>query len=149
MRKNYKEIIKMTLAIIGAIVGICGCAVFAGKYHNYNAAVWAAVSAKFALFFLLIVFFAHRDVERKIMPVRFKLCIVISGIGMVMGLSVFIAYLVVGATSNERGVDVHGSYVVVVWGYMMFKWSLSSFVSSRSYYKEYRLTDGNTMIINS
>lgn len=104
MRKNYKEIIKMTLAIIGAIVGICGCAVFAGKYHNYNAAVWAAVSAKFALFFLLIVFFAHRDVERKIMPVRFKLCIVISGIGMVMGLSVFIAYLVVGATSNERGI---------------------------------------------
>jgi hypothetical protein len=103
MRRNYLVLIKVVLAIIGATGGICACVLFAKKYHNYNAAVWAGVSAAFALFFLHIVFSVRRDIQHKIQPVRFILYMFIGGIGIIMGLSVFVAYLVVGVTGNESG----------------------------------------------
>ncbi|XP_031572677.1 heme transporter hrg1-A-like [Actinia tenebrosa] len=148
MRRNYRTIIKVVFAILGALAGICACFLFAKKYHNVHAAVWAGVSAVFALFFLHIVFSVLRDIQRKIPPSRFIIYKVVGAIGTIMGLSVFIAYLVIGATKKES-VDPYGSYVVVVWGFMTFKWSLFSMLSARSYYKKYTLADENQVIVNS
>ena len=103
MKKASREIIEITLAIIGVVVGISACALFAAKYHNYSAGVWAAISAAFALFFLYIVLSVRRDVQHQITLVHFLVYTVIGGIGIVAGLAVFIAYLVIGLKDNEKG----------------------------------------------
>jgi hypothetical protein len=41
------------------------------------------------------------------------------------------------------GMKPNGSYVVVVWGILTFKWALFTLMSSRRYHKQYMSTEGN------
>lgn len=106
MRRKYRigTIIRVVFAIMGASAGISASIVFSKKYHNENAAAWSGVSAAFAIFFLYMVFSVHRDIQRKIPPSRFILYMFVGAVGAIMGLAVFIAYLVIGATRKESGI---------------------------------------------
>jgi hypothetical protein len=40
-----------------------------------------------------------------------------------------------------------GSYVVIVWGFMTFKWALFVLISSRKFHKQYSEMEGNEAVI--
>ena len=101
MTKKYFEVIKIILGFIGVTAGGCACVVFAVKYHNYNASIWAGVSTFAAIFLLYMICSVRRDIQLSILPSRFSWFMVISAFGILTGLSVFVTYLVIGARRTE------------------------------------------------
>ena len=87
--------------VIGMSAGICGSAVFASKYNNTNAAVWAGISAFVALLYVQANRSVYRDVNRVIRPQCFLIYISIAGIFVLAGFVVMITYLAIGLTRKE------------------------------------------------
>ena len=101
--KKYRLIKRIIAAITGAVAGIAGCITYAKVYHNYNAAMWAALSAAFAIVFLRLNFSVRRDYERVITRETFKVYLLIGVLGAVAGFVSLITYIVLGATHHEKG----------------------------------------------
>ena len=101
--KKYRLIKRIIAAIAGAVAGITGCITFAKVFHNYNAAVWAGLSAAFAIVFLRLNFSVRRDYERVITRETFKVYLLIGVLGAVAGFVALITYIVLGATHHEKG----------------------------------------------
>ena len=101
--KKYRLIKRIIAAIAGAVAGITGCITFAKVLHNYNAAVWAGLSAVFAIVFLRLNFSVRRDYERVITRETFKVYLLIGVLGAVAGFVALITYIVLGATHHEKG----------------------------------------------
>ena len=101
--KKYKLVTRIIAAFVGAIVGISGCVVFVKIYQNYNAAVWAAVSALLAIVFLHLNFAVRRDHERLISSQKFTVIMYIGACGLLAGLIGFITSIVLGITHHESG----------------------------------------------
>ena len=101
--KKYRLVKRIIAAIAGAVAGIAGCITYAKVYHNYNVAVWAALSAAFAIVFLRLNFSVRRDYERVITRETFKAYLLIGVLGAVAGLVALITYIVLGATHHEKG----------------------------------------------
>lgn len=104
--KKYKLVLRIIAAFVGAGVGIAGCIAFAKVYHNYNAAVWAAVSAVFAIIFLHLHFSVRRDHERLIPRLKFTVIMHIGTIGWMAGLIGFITDIALGITHHESGKSI-------------------------------------------
>jgi len=135
--KKYKLVLRIIAAFVGAGVGIAGCIAFAKVYHNYNAAVWAAVSAVFAIIFLHLHFSVRRDHERLIPRLKFTVIMHIGTIGWMAGLIGFITDIALGITHHESGVNTTGYFIVCVWNFMTFKWGLFTFLAARKFRKMY------------
>lgn len=101
--KKYRLIKRIIAATAGAVAGIAGCITFAKVYHNYNVAVWAALSAAFAIVFLRLNFSVRRDYERVITRETFKAYLLIGVLGAAAGFVALITYIVLGATHHEKG----------------------------------------------
>lgn len=101
--KKYRLVKRIIAAFAGAAAGIAGCITYARVYHNYNAAVWAGLSAAFAIVFLHLNFSVRRDYERSITRETFKAYLLVGVLGAVAGLAALITYIVLGATHHEKG----------------------------------------------
>ena len=101
--KKYRLVKRIIAAIVGAAAGIAGCITYAHVYHNYNAAVWAGLSAAFAIVFLRLNFSVRRDYERAITKETFKAYLLIGVLGTVAGFVALITYIALGATRHEKG----------------------------------------------
>ena len=101
--KKYRLVKRIIAAIAGAVAGIAGCATYGKVYHNYNAAVWAGLSAAFAIVFLRLNFSVRRDYERVITRETFKTYLLIGVLGTVAGFVALITYIVLGTTHHEKG----------------------------------------------
>lgn len=101
--KKYKLVTRIIAAFVGAIVGISGCVVFLKIYQNYNAAVWAALSALLAIVFLHLHFAVRRDHERLISNQKFTVIMYIGACGFLAGLIGFITSIVLGIRHHESG----------------------------------------------
>ena len=94
---------RIIAAIAGVVAGISGCITYAEVYHNYNAAVWAGVSAAFAIVFLRLNFSVRRDYERVITRETFIAYLWIGVLGAIAGFVALITYIVLGVTDHEKG----------------------------------------------
>lgn len=94
-------VLKVVHGVIGMSAGICGCAVFATKYDNINAAVWAAISAFVALLYVQANRSVYRDVKRVISSQCFHIYMIAAGVFMLAGSVVMITYLAIGLSHNE------------------------------------------------
>ena len=102
--KKYRLVVKIIAAFSLAILGISGCIAFAKVYHNYNAAVWAGVSAAFAIVFIRLHFMVYRDRhERSISRLRFTITLWIGVVGLIAALVGLITYIVLGVKHHEKG----------------------------------------------
>ena len=146
MGSKVRLILMVVHGVIGMSAGICGCAVFASKYGNTNAAVWAGISAFVALLYVQASRSVYRDVNRVISPQCFLVYIFIAGIFVLAGSVVMITYLCIGLVHKED-LSPTGSYVVIVWGFMIFKWALFVLFSSRKFHKQYCEMEGNEPVV--
>jgi len=135
--KKYRLITKIIAAFVLAGIGISGCIAFAKVYHNYNAAVWAGVSAAFAILFIHLHFAVRRDHERTIPRLKFTVILWIGVVGLIGGIIGLITYIVLGATHHEKGVDPKGYYVVCFWTVKTLVWGFSTFMAARKFRKTY------------
>lgn len=101
--KKYRLVVRIIAAFVGASVGIAGCIAFAKLYQNYNAAIWAAVSAVFAIIFLHLHFAVRRDHERLIPKLKITIIMHIGFCGLVAGVTGFIANIALGIRHHETG----------------------------------------------
>ena len=101
--KKYKTVLRIIGAVIGILVGIAGCVVFAAIYHNYNAASWAGVSAIFASIFLHFTVAVYRDVNRHFSVAKFTIFVNIGLGGMISGIIAFIINIAFGIARHETG----------------------------------------------
>ena len=101
--KKYRLVKRIIAAFAGAVAGIAGCITYTKVYHNYNVAVWAALSAAFAIVFLRLNFSVRRDYERVITRETFKAYLLIGVVGAAAGFVALITYIVLGATHHEKG----------------------------------------------
>ena len=111
--KKYKMVVRIIAAFVGAIVGISGCVAFAKVYRNYDAAIWAAVSAVFAIVFLHLHFAVRRDHERLIPRLKFTVIMFIGTSGLIAGVIGFITYIALGVSHQESGKRL-GAWKVIV-----------------------------------
>lgn len=110
--KKYKMVVRIIAAFVGAIVGISGCVAFAKVYHNYSAAVWAAISALLAIVFLHLHFAVRRDHERLIPRLKFTVIMLIGASGLTAGVIGFITYIVLGIKHHESGKRFTGPWAL-------------------------------------
>ena len=101
---KYRLIMRIIWAFVGVVVGIAGCIVFAKVYHNYNAAIWAGVSALFAVVFLHLHFAVRRDIERIIPRSKFTVIMYIGLTGLIAGVVGFFTNLALGIHRHETGI---------------------------------------------
>ena len=101
---KYRLIMRIIWAFVGVVVGIAGCIVFAKVYHNYNAAIWAGVSALFAVVFLHLHFAVRRDIERIIPRSKFTVIMYIGLTGLIAGVVGFVTNLALGIHRHETGI---------------------------------------------
>ena len=101
MESKVRLILMVIHGVIGMSAGICGCAVFASKYGNTSAAVWAGISAFVALLYVQANRSVYRDVNRVISPQCFVIYIFIAGIFVLAGSVVMITYLSIGLIRKE------------------------------------------------
>ena len=101
---KYRLIMRIIWAFVGVVVGIAGCIVFAKVYHNYNAAIWAGVSALFAVVFLHLHFAVRRDIERIIPMSKFTVIMYIGLTGLIAGVVGFFTNLALGIHRRETGI---------------------------------------------
>ncbi|XP_020601195.1 heme transporter HRG1-like [Orbicella faveolata] len=135
--QKYRLVKRIIAAIAGAVAGIAGCITFAKVYHNYNAAVWAGLSAAFAIVFLRLNFSVRRDYERVITRETFKAYLLIGVLGTVAGFVALITYIVLGATHHEKGLPAEGYFVVCFWSAKTVMWGVCTMGSARSFTKKY------------
>lgn len=139
--RKYKLVMRIIWAVVGVVVGISGCIVFTKVYHNYNAAVWAGLSAVFAIIFLHLNFAVRRDCERQIPRLKFTVIMFIGVTGLMAGVAGFFTNIALGIARHETGVNTHGNFIVCVWNFMTFKWGLFTFLAARKFRKTYFETD--------
>jgi H+/Cl- antiporter ClcA len=101
MDRKLKLILMVIHGVVGMSAGICGCAVFASKYSNINAAVWAGISAFIAFLYVQANRSVYRDVNSVISPQCFLIYIFVAVVFMLAGSVVMITYLVIGLTRKE------------------------------------------------
>ncbi|KAM7447713.1 hypothetical protein ABFA07_004241 [Porites harrisoni] len=130
---KYRLIMRIIWAFVGVVVGIAGCIAFAKVYHNYNAAIWAGVSALFAVVFLHLHFAVRRDIERIIPRSKFTVIMYIGLTGLIAGVVGFFTNLALGIHRHETGIHTDQNYIVCVWNFMTFKWGLFSFLAARKF----------------
>lgn len=135
--KKYKLVTRIIAGFVGAIVGIAGCVAFAKVYKNYNAAIWAALSAVFAILFLHLHFAVRRDHERVIPRLKFTVISFVGMSGFIAAIIGFIVNIALGIRSHESGVRTDGYFIVCVWIFLTFKWGLLTFLASRKFRKIY------------
>ena len=99
--KKYKLEMQIIAGFVGIVVGISGCVAFAAVYQNYNATVWAGVSAIYAFLFLCLHIAVRRDVE--ISRNKFNPIIWGGFGGVVSGIIVFIVNIAFGIKNHEAG----------------------------------------------
>lgn len=147
--KKYRLVVKIIAAFSLAILGISGCIAFAKVYHNYNAAVWAGVSAAFAIVFIRLHFMVYRDRhERSISSLRFTITLWIGVVGLIAALAGLITYIVLGVKNHEKGMDPKGYFVVCLWCAKTAMWGFSTFMAARKFRKKYFDSDENELIVN-
>ena len=120
MESNFRLILKVVHGVIGMSAGICGSAVFATKYGNTNAAVWAAISALVALLYVQVNRSVYRDLKRVITSQCFSLYIMLAGVFMLAGIVVMITFLAIGLYYKE-GTNVNT--LLSITGMSLFKWN--------------------------
>jgi len=135
--KKYRLVKRIIAAIAGAAAGIAGCITYARVYHNYNAAVWAGLSAAFAIVFLHLNFSVRRDYERSITRETFKAYLLVGVLGAVAGLAALITYIVLGVTHHEKGLPAEGYFIVCLWCAKTTMWGVFTIGSARSFTKKY------------
>ena len=91
------------LSIIGIIIGLSAAGCFGGVYHNYHAAGWGLVSGVFALLAFILHVKVRRDSSCSIRPAFFIRLKKIGIFGAVLGVAVFIGYLIKGILVHETG----------------------------------------------
>ena len=101
--RKYKLVMRIIWAVVGVVVGISGCIVFTKVYHNYNAAVWAGLSAVFAIIFLHLNFSVRRDCERQIPRLKFTVIMFIGVTGLMAGVAGFFTNIALGIARHETG----------------------------------------------
>ena len=101
MESKVRIILKVVHGVIGMSAGICGCAVFATKYGNINAAVWAAISAFVAFLYVQANRSVYRDVKRVISSRCFLMYMIVAGIFMLAGFLAMVTYLAIGLSHKE------------------------------------------------
>lgn len=125
--------IRIALAVIGVIIGVSVCVVFALKFKNLSAAIWAIISGITAA----IVLFVHIQYVREYWRTYHKALQYLMLLGcflMMASICGFTTYLTL-ALVEKRKFSVYGTnyFIVIVWCFMTFKWSLGLFYYSRSY----------------
>lgn len=108
---RYRLIVRIIWAFVGVAVGIAGCIAFAKVYHNYNAAIWAGVSALFAVVFLHLHFAVRRDNERIIPRSKFTVIMYIGLTGLIAGVVGFFTNLALGIHRHETGKLILGYFI--------------------------------------
>ena len=94
---------RYTLSIIGIIIGLSAAGCFGGVFHNYHAAGWGLVSGVFALLAFILHAKVRRDTSCSIRPAFFIRLKKIGLLGAVLGVGVFIGYLIKGILVRETG----------------------------------------------
>lgn len=101
MKRNTKIILRIVHGAIGLLAGVSACFVFAMKFDNIDAAVWAAVSGFVALLYVGVNSSVLRDIRGNIYPHRFLQYMVLAFILMMAGFAAMLTYMVIGINEKE------------------------------------------------
>ena len=97
--------VHMVAAAVGIVVGCSACVVFARVYQNFDAAMWAGVSAVFAALLFSTSLKVHRDQERLTPISHFTITKWVGFVGLLAGIAGFFAYIILGVRNNEKGME--------------------------------------------
>ncbi|XP_057296102.1 heme transporter hrg1-A-like [Hydractinia symbiolongicarpus] len=132
--KGWSLCLRFAFAIIGILLGFSGSLCFAVIYQNYHCSAWAFVSGVLALTTLVLHLSVWKDITYSMDPMTFRRLMYTGMIFSVLGTGAFIGYLCKGILTHESGVQIHGWFIVTVWGWMTWKWGFLLFWYSKNYY---------------
>jgi hypothetical protein len=124
--------IRMAYSILGILLGIIAGAAFAIMFQNYVCAAVAVFSSLCALFLTYIHFAYHRSWMFEWSPVSCKLIVIINAILSVLALAGMTICLVL-AGIRRQAPDGNSLWVVSVWCWMTFKWTMMAAVYTNRY----------------
>ncbi|XP_013394203.1 heme transporter hrg1-B-like [Lingula anatina] len=133
--------VRISLAVIGIIVGLAVLGVFGVKFKNWSAAIWGAISGVFAAVTLYVHIQYIRDIWKtffyKLKYLMYTGCFV-----QLAGVCGFIVYLTLGIVQKIVFTEFYGEnyYLTCVWCFMTWKWGFALFYYSRSYRRLYEDT---------
>ena len=104
-------ITRISIAIIGVLLGFSASLCFAVIYLNYHCSGWAFVSGVFALIVLCTHLTVWKDVTYNTNPMVFMWLMMLGIFGSVLGFCVFIGYLWKGIMVHEKGMDYVGFFL--------------------------------------
>jgi len=136
-------------ALIGVLLGLSAGVAFSIVFKNYHASGWAFVSGLLACITLTLHLSVWKDVTFSIRPDVFTKLIYLGVFGSLLGFGVFVGYLTKGVLVHEKGVQVHGWFIVTVWGWMTWKWGFLLFWFSKNYLRGLNQEIGSIMNLNS
>eukprot|EP00794_Sanderia_malayensis_P002994 gene2994-3452_t len=136
MKVGWRFWVPTIFSAIGFLIGFAILICFCTVYKNYHCAAWGGASGLFSAFTFAMHLAVRFDETARISPKTFHGLMATGVLGFLTGFGVFVGYLVKGIIEKETGIQVHGSYIVTVWGFMLFKWGLALFLHSKNYKQE-------------
>ncbi|XP_022313441.2 heme transporter hrg1-B-like isoform X1 [Crassostrea virginica] len=132
--------IRVTFAIIGALVGLSVLIVFGVQYHNWNVALWGLLSG-IAASVTLFVHIAYIRNYWEVNPYPLQRLMLAGCFVQLVGVCGFVTYLTL-AIVNKQGLIIEGPgyYLTCVWCFMTWKWGFLLLYLSRSYKRLYQQT---------
>ena len=95
---------KLTASIIGVILGFSAFLSFMVVFKNYHCSGWAFASGLLSLVTFIMHVCVYRDITCSIRVSTFQKLKAIGFLGFLVGLGVFIGYLVKGVLVHEKGI---------------------------------------------
>jgi len=91
-------IVRVTIAIIGAIVGVAAAFCFGIIFENPHAAAWAATSSIFAVISLVVLLLIYWKKLKEWALILFAL---VGATGIILGSTAFVLYIILGIYDKD------------------------------------------------
>jgi len=91
-------IVRVTIAIVGTIVGVAAAFCFGIVFHNPHAAAWAVTSSVFAIISLVVILLVY---WKKLQEWALVLFALVGATGIILGSTAFVLYIILGIYDKD------------------------------------------------
>ena len=91
-------IVRVTIAIVGAIVGVAAAFCFGIIFENPHSAAWAATSSIFAVISLVVILLIYWKRLKEWALILFAL---VGATGIILGSTAFVLYIILGIYDKD------------------------------------------------